>query len=496
MSSGLRGHGGAEAYCGEMNATDVRARLQAALEVWQRTAEPAHASRFIEMARDALAHWVPPPADSARAFQRAWRGVVGDIVGRGWALDTLCEQLPGADATQRASALAKRMEVLARQGPDPRFAQEIHVPADVTWTRRLATASNQLEAVGQLIATVGLTHAFPPPTPEIEALWRDVHDHPEDRGALAVLADALQLASDPRGELLALQGLDEGDDVPERAARRKALIANVGAAWLGELVEVTAAASFERGALRRLELRNALSFQHPRWAALITSPLLATVTDLLPGDLPADVYARFVTSEAMPALRRIDLSRFVAAAAGLRSQLPASITHAACPEIALGAVTRALPPASQLRSIAIGGNQLDELLAGPWFRQLDALTLGGLSSVRTGLARWTEMPSLASLTLAPTAQLAPCTVDHPWDFGVTLRREGGATVARVAGEWLLLPADVLSALPRDTVRVEVEHASPAQADRIHSAIGRPALEVVRCPAARRAAVFVPPPNHT
>ena len=74
---------------------------------------------------------------------------------------------------------------------------------------------------------------------------------------------------------------------------------------------------------------------------------------------------------------------------------------------------------------------------------------------------------------------------------MTLAREGGATIAQVSGEWLLLPIDVLTALPPDVMRVEVDHPDPAMADRIRSAIARPAVDVVHRPKPRRAAIFVP-----
>jgi hypothetical protein len=54
-----------------------------------------------------------------------------------------------------------------------------------------------------------------------------------------------------------------------------------------------------------------------------------------------------------------------------------------------------------------------------------------------------------------------------------------------------MPIDVLSELPRDTVRVVVDHPGTALFERIRSAIGWRRLEIVHQPASRVATVFTP-----
>jgi hypothetical protein len=287
---------------------------------------------------------------------------------------------------------------------------------------------------------------------------------------------------------MALQLAPGGDD-PAQAEQLSRLIASCGAAWLGRLTQVTWAASFERGAVRRLELASERKPHHDGWEALVADPALATVTDLLPGNVDSDVYARFVTSPAMRSLARIEVfdPRSLAA---LAHAVP-SLTHVACVFANVDEVIGALQHRHRITSIAIAESAFDLLAVAPWFRRLTAVTLGVGTQFRRGLARWAALSPSMTLTLVPDVRLPRCTKRFPWDFGVTLAREGGATVAQVFGEWLLLPIDVLTALPPDVVRVEVDHPNPAMADRIRSAIARPAVDVVHRPVPRRAAIFVP-----
>lgn len=469
------------------------ALLEAELATWRRTRRPEHAAAFEAHARRALAGWTAPPAISPRAFQRAWLTTARDIVGRGWALDTLLQHLPGDDPGQRAHALAKRIEALARHGPDPRFGAVIEKVRDAVPVpiRRLDTALLQLQAERHVDPTaLRVIRELPPATPEIEGLWRDVHAHPDDDAPLTVLADALQLAGDPRGELIALQ-LGAVNDEPARAARRRDLIASCGAAWLGRLTQVTGAASFERGVLRRLQLSSELLASDPGWDALIGDPMLATVTELLPGNVSHAVYARFVTGDAMRSLVRVEM-RGLCSPDGPSVGLPPAITHVACSALPVDHVTRALAPSNQLRSITIHASDFGELAAAPWFAQLTSVTVGVGGAVRRGFAMWSALPPTMTLTIAPSADPPAIATAFPWDFAITLARGRGATIARVSGEWLLLPVDILGDLPREVVRVEVDHRDGVMLDRIRGAIGRKGVEVVHRPIPRLAAVFTPP----
>ncbi|HEU4732236.1 MAG TPA: hypothetical protein VFT22_30285 [Kofleriaceae bacterium] len=483
-----------------MTQAKPEAPVADALAAWRRTGSPSAAAELERTTRAALGGWTAPATSSPRAFQRAWILSVGDPIGRGWAIEHLMWALPGEDPLERAVALAKRVEVLARHGPDPRLARAYAMVRDSDIrleVPRLAAALSRLDAASRIPpAEESMMAELPDSTPEIDALWRTVRAHPDDDAALSVLADALQIAGDPRGELIALQ-LDVGRDDPARAERRKALIASCGARWLGRLTEVTGAASFERGAVRRLQLSSELPAEHPRWTELSADPVLATITDLLPGNVSGAVYARFITSPQMRSLAQIELFDRPSLAA-LEHAAP-SITHVACyfpfdrewEWCSAAELFRALTRRSGLGSITITETAFDDLAATAWFPQLSAVTLGVHGSVRRGLTRWQSLPRSMTLTLVPSLHLPGCDSAFPWDFGITLRRDGDATVARISGEWLLLPFEVLEALPPDVARVEVEHPSAAIVDRVAGAVGRRGVEVVHQPVPRVAAVFVP-----
>src|SRR5437867_10274567 len=177
-------------------APSARMRLEAALARWRRTRAPVDAAGIDAHAAEALAGWSAPVADSDRAFQRAWLAAVPDPVGRAWALDTVLAQLPGDNAAQRSGALAKRVETLARFGPDPRFASAIDRIGG--WVQgwisaRLRAAIARLQASSELdpTADVQVVRELPAPSPDIEALWREVYASPDDDAPLTVLADAL-----------------------------------------------------------------------------------------------------------------------------------------------------------------------------------------------------------------------------------------------------------------------------------------------------------------
>jgi uncharacterized protein (TIGR02996 family) len=474
--------------------------LDEALTTWRRSGTAEDAARFQARAQALLAGWTPPTTSSERTFQRAWLRAVHDPIGRGWAITTLVENIPGVDPAQRARALAKRIEVLWRHGPDPRFerAAAIVRGSDAAIAvPRLRDALRRLEAAASVDVTTALpvVTEFPAPTPGIAALWRAVQDHPDDDGPLAVLADALQSIGDPRGELIALQ-LATGGDQLARLERQRRLVASCGPAWLGALASVTAAASFERGVLRRLQLSSKRPAADPRWSALIGDPALATVTDLVATDVNGEVYARFVTSPAVRSLARIEV--FDRPSLEALADAAPTLSHVACAfttddqlHALIDPVLDALQRRPGVTSIAIAESAFERFAWVPSFRRLAAVTLGVGSHIRRGLARWPALSPAMRLTLVPEVRLPACSASFPWDFAISLAREGDGTVARISGEWLLLPLDVLNALPPDVVRIEVDHLDERMADRIRGAVGRPAVHVVHRAVARRTAVFVP-----
>jgi uncharacterized protein (TIGR02996 family) len=486
------------------------AAIEAALAQWRRTGDDDDAITVYQRSRAALAGWTPPFSDSDRAFHRAWLRAVEDPVGRGWAVATVLDRVPGSDPVQRASAISKRLEALLRHAPDPRFSNVASVVGrlDIAFSvqrLRLALARFQVLAVGRLVSVVPPVSEVPPATPEILALWQAVRARPDDDAALAVLADALQGIDDPRGELIALQlAAGDGGDDAARIERRRVLIASCGAAWLGRLAPITAAASFERGVLRRWQPAFELAPDDRRWDALCNDPGLATVADLVFPAANRDDYGRadyrsvhgaLIASRAMRSLARIDLHEPYPLDALARAS--PSLRHVACsfaPE-ALGARFDALSAAIERRpgitSLSILEPEFERFAAERWFRRLTAMTLGVGSEIRRGLARWAALPPGMRLTLVPEARVPPCSTSYPWDFGIALWREDDAVVARLRGEWLLLPLDVLTALPGEVARVEVDHADAPMVERVRGALGRPAVAIVHRPEPLRAAVFVP-----
>lgn len=143
-----------------------------------------------------------------------------------------------------------------------------------TWWRRddeIASLVRAIEAMQPVAADPELlaeTARFEDRA-EIDALFAEVWANPGDIGARAVLADALQLAGDPRGDFIALQLADSTD--PQIARKAEALLVHHGDAWAGPLPGVDARSRrFERGFLvaARTAATEALlhrSLARPEW---------------------------------------------------------------------------------------------------------------------------------------------------------------------------------------------------------------------------------------
>lgn len=109
-------------------------------------------------------------------------------------------------------------------------------------------------------------------TRDLESLWKLVFDEPDHPEHRLVLADALQEAGDPRGELITLQHAEaEGRADTESKKRIKALLKENIDRWTGPLPDVEKASRrFERGflvALRSSAGRQALDASRgcPQW---------------------------------------------------------------------------------------------------------------------------------------------------------------------------------------------------------------------------------------
>ena len=321
-----------------------------------------------------------------------------------------------------------------------------------------------------------------------DALVREVYARPDADDARLVLADALLAHGDPRGELIALQLAGSDDDRPR--ARCEQLLREHGRRWLGALRPVTYRARFARGFLARLELNGRWTASEPGWADHVLDPQLATVEDLIPGRSVGPIYARFVTSPAMTAPRRIEVFDRPTLEA-LRST-PARLVHVSCPRWKVGKYVdelhRHVLPAclrfAHLRSFAVHIDAIEHVLPSPLFAQLTALTVA--ASLARGLALWRRLPATLDLTIARSAVLADCaTTRVAWPGALHLHRDAAGIVGRASGDSLLADlVDCFSALPAGLHRLELEGAgdhAPALAD----AAQRRGIELVLLPVPRR-----------
>ncbi len=139
---------------------------------------------------------------------------------------------------------------------------------------------------------------------DVDVLFAQVAAQPDDVEARAVLADALQLVGDPRGELIALQ-LAIADGTASAGAERRAhaLLAAHADAWTGPLPGIDRASrTFERGFLTRVSTRAsgeaiARSLDRPEWATLEQLEITADDVELAP------------LLDRMPVLRRLCADR-------------------------------------------------------------------------------------------------------------------------------------------------------------------------------------------
>jgi len=113
----------------------------------------------------------------------------------------------------------------------------------------------------------------------LDALYAAVHASPDDDAPRAVLADALQDAGDPRGELIALQLREAaGTATPEMRARVQSLIVTHGRRWLGDVRPIARYVEFRRGFLDVLQVQKGVTDEAIERAK--HDPAIATVERL------------------------------------------------------------------------------------------------------------------------------------------------------------------------------------------------------------------------
>jgi uncharacterized protein (TIGR02996 family) len=353
----------------------------------------------------------------------------------------------------------------------------------------------------------------------VDALIREVLARPDADDVRFVLADALLASGDPRGELIALQLAAPAGDLPtdRRGARPLGrpldrslgrpvgrpvgrpldridqLLREHGKTWLGTLREITYRARFARGFLARLELNGRWTATEDAWARHVADPMLATVEDLIPGRAVGPIYARFVTSPALRALRRIEV--FDRPTLEALRETCANLAHVSCPRWKAGKyvhelASHVLPACDRfdaLRSFAVHLDGAASVMASPWFARLTSLTVAG--GLAAGLALWPRLPRTMSLTVTRSALLEDCaTTRVAWTGALHLTHDGDDgdhVVARGAGDWMVgALLEHLGALPARLRRLEIEgagHHAPA----LVAAAQRRHLELALLPPARR-----------
>lgn len=309
---------------GALEAGRANAALHPLVEAWRATRAPALAP-IIERLTVRLA---PPPERLTAAQRRArhaisaakWRVLV-----QGGAATDLQEALATLP-TRRVPVLRERLHLLAEVGVDPRIsavvlplieepghggadAQSIRLAAltvflrqrDVrfidafrqlrgrlasrdlgsalddalkevdTWSAQQLSAGAllELERIEALLDDRAVPHdtSALPVTTLFAAVYRD----PDALDARLVLADRLQEAGNPRGELIALQCGRSRDERP--SVREQELLKRYGRKWLGPIAPALSDGfEYERGfvaraALEDLELETGIGTQ-PEWATL------------------------------------------------------------------------------------------------------------------------------------------------------------------------------------------------------------------------------------
>ena len=171
-----------------------------------------------------------------------------------------------------------------------------------------ALARGPAPDAAEILATRAKARVSNAGTGDIAALFAMVYEAPDDDARRAVLADALEEAGDPRGELIHLQL--RGPLPPKLERQVKKLVREHGKAWLGPLEPYVEARDrvFARGFLEECTLRirtkqaRARAEALPEWATVRT---VRGVTDASILHAPAFRHVRAATLESSRELARL-----------------------------------------------------------------------------------------------------------------------------------------------------------------------------------------------
>jgi hypothetical protein len=307
----------------------------------------------------------------------------------------------------------------------------------------------------------------------VSELWRECVARLDDDEPRHILADALQSEDDPRGELMMLQLMPaDPDSAPARRARIRELVGKHRGDWLGELVHIATGASWDRGFLTRLELRVS---DRDEWRQPGSHDReLATLQEVMPPQLMmgSGPRARDATFRAVIADPRVVSLRAFEGNSEVLPQLAQPIRHLAIDayEIAqpraVMAILDYLENHAHVRSIAFPLVFLPTVRAQSWFERLEVITIG--TTIRRGMMVLDQLPSPATIVLGTRIHLDSCDLRSPFDARLELDPNH---TARVAGEWMLTPLEVLAELPARITRLEIEDTSEAIGERIRATVG-------------------------
>jgi len=307
------------------------------------------------LGRAAAADFALPKITKNFAYHQAWLAGIADPTTRSWFLDKVLDKLPklyeGKEhgAGNKSEAIAERFAALATLPCDPRIGRAVLAIAalrapvcgfeDAFLAMRDALVAHADDAAASSPALeelawvetdeAALANKLPKPAKgkQIErwskhasptkqkldatALFAAVYADPDSDGPREVLADALQAAGDPLGELMSLQLLPaDPEQAPARRARIRELVQTHHLAWLGPLYELARGARFDRGFVTRISVtKPAWSETDLRWA--IDEPVYAQVRELCyPRFLEVEIHAKvaYVVRE-LPALRAVEVDR-------------------------------------------------------------------------------------------------------------------------------------------------------------------------------------------
>jgi hypothetical protein len=311
-------------------------------------------------------------------------------------------------------------------------ANRIHRLRDSRWS--------VIDLAGQTLkvrASKAPKHSVQPSRPaaplnaDASALMARVVDNFDDLEALHVLADALQGARDPRGELIELQCIEQ----PTAAQRRRieALLKAHLTEWLGPLADTAARGSvvFRRGFLRELGLKQKAASKSKQ---LRGQPQWATVERLDVSMWPDVATLELICDPGMKCLRIVDGLNYGVSLAlvGTPAWHTLALRFGLRPDDIATLCNAGNLPA--LHHLTFDAQDVDQTLLVPlWrcplIRQLETLVVR-CRQLAGVVPLWNkELGHLQRLTILPGG------MDRAGGWQLTLQRERGALQLRFQFHW-------------------------------------------------------------